>query len=1557
MIQFSLDPGQRQKRQELKKTVKIVYLTIMTIVAIIVAALIAVQSPAVQTYMADKILASLKNSIDGDITIGKIHVAPFKAVMLKDVAVIDRHPFPDTSGAAPVDTFFSARYVTASLSIKNLTSPDGGIYLSSAKVTDGQFNLTIEPGIDSASSSTNLKRIFHLGNSDKNEEKKDKEVFSISNVKLEGMRFRMVNYKQDRTAYGSDSINWFDLDVCDINLSGRALKLKGPVMSGTCDKLSFREKSGFECLLLSGKAKVGNGKTIVDDLRIKDDWSDITLPSFVMSYKDTDSWSYFTSDVRMTGQIKLSIVSMKTLGYFAPALKNFRLAARLEGDVDGYVNDLSVKDIHIRTSDADGYRDWADHEGYGISGTITGSVVGLPDSYGMMTEATLSHIRFTSSGLEHFIKGWVPGASLNISNLCKGSRLEFSGRMRGPLNRLHVHGILTDGAGKVNANAHIFNVIDKYRPLEIGGTVQTESLDISRIVAGVPIGPCDMRAGLSATLAEDGPDVRIDSLHVDRLNALGYDYTGLSAAGTYSQEAFNGRIVCSDPNLNFLFQGIFTLSSKTNNALYKFYANLGYADLNALNIDKRGTSKVSFTTQANFTRVSGEDIIGNIDVNDILLEDDHGIHNIGDIEISSHARNDMNRVKFTSSFADISYVGSKFFASFMRDLQTVTTKKELPSLYRDPGSTWDGNRYDLSFRFHDTKDLLSFIAPGAYIADSTALTLSIDDDGAMEAELKSGRLAYKDKYLKGIDLRIDNSGKQLTGILNAGEVSASPILAKSCNLQVLADNDSIGLGFRYDNESELANRGEIILNGNIYRDDKDSLAVRANFLPSYIYFKSNLWKIASNDINIHKETAKVDSLALIGNGQTILLDGGWSASKTDTLRLNMDKFDISLVNAFTSFDMDIKGRVTGRAMLISPAREKTGLLMGIVCDSTGFGGREVGTLRVGGVWDEEKQGFSYACRNLLEGNQTFGANGNFYPKTKQIEGKLSLSGFDLGYAEPFLKSVFSSMDGRLSGDISFNGPLEKLEIDGNDLNLADGKLGVDFTKVTYNVSGPLSVSSSGLRFHNMDISDRFNAKGTVNGLIGWDHFRDMTFDTGIRFSKMEVLNLRESDNPSFYGNVSATGEVAITGPLNAIILSADAKTDKQGDFHIPLNTSSSAGTSNLLTFKEPYKEIIIDPYEEMMRRLKEKEKKSNDFGVRLKVNATPQVSANIEIDKAAGNVLTGYGNGLIDLDIRPSTGVFSINGNYSITSGVYHFVALGIAKRDFTIQDGSSVRFTGDVMDSDLNINALYKTKASVGTLIADTTSTSTRRTVECGIAITDKIKNPRLDFSINIPDLDPTTQGRVESALNTQDKVQKQLLALLLTNSFLPDEQSGVTNTSSSMLYTNVSEIMAGQLNNILQKLNIPLDFGLDYQQDVSGSNIFDVALSTALFNNRVIVNGTIGNRQYKSSTSSSDVVGDLDIDVKLDKPGAVRLNLFSHSADQYTNYLDNSQRNGIGLTYQKEFNTFGEMIRNMFRSRKRKQEIEAEKLQEQQNERQIKIRIEADDAAKKRRNGKKQQ
>ncbi|MBR4756723.1 MAG: translocation/assembly module TamB domain-containing protein, partial [Bacteroidales bacterium] len=350
-------------------------------------------------------------------------------------------------------------------------------------------------------------------------------------------------------------------------------------------------------------------------------------------------------------------------------------------------------------------------------------------------------------------------------------------------------------------------------------------------------------------------------------------------------------------------------------------------------------------------------------------------------------------------------------------------------------------------------------------------------------------------------------------------------------------------------------------------------------------------------------------------------------------------------------------------------------------------------------------------------------------------------------------------------------------------------------------------------------------------------------------------------------------------------------------------------------FKEPYREVYVDPYEEMMNSLATGRRKSQDFGLHLRVNANQGTEAFVEIDRAAGNILTGRGQGNIDIEVRPSRDLFTINGDYTLASGNFHFNAMDIAKRDFTLSDGSSIRFNGDVMDSDLDIHGVYTTKASVATLIADTSSVSARRTVNCSVGISGKLREPQLTFAIDVPDIDPTTKSKVESALNTEDKVQRQFISLLISGGFMPEEQSGVVN-NTSRLYSNLADIMAGQLNSILQKLDIPLDFGLNYQSTESGNNIFDVAVSTQLFNNRVIVNGNVGNREYRNSTGG-DVVGDLDIEIKLDKPGQVRLSLFSHSADDYTSYLDNTQRNGVGIAYQREFNTFAEFFREIFRPR----------------------------------------
>ena len=149
-------------------------------------------------------------------------------------------------------------------------------------------------------------------------------------------------------------------------------------------------------------------------------------------------------------------------------------------------------------------------------------------------------------------------------------------------------------------------------------------------------------------------------------------------------------------------------------------------------------------------------------------------------------------------------------------------------------------------------------------------------------------------------------------------------------------------------------------------------------------------------------------------------------------------------------------------------------------------------------------------------------------------------------------------------------------------------------------------------------------------------------------------------------------------------------------------------------------------------------------------------------------------------------------------------------------------------------------------------------------------------------------------------------------------------------MLYSNMASIMSGQLNNILQKLEIPLDLGLNYQPNERGNDLLDVALSTQLFNNRVIVNGTIGSRRGTGTTTTGDVTGDLDVEIKINKDGSLRAKLFSHSADAYTSYLDNSQRNGAGITYQREFRTLGQFIRDIFSTREQRRERQLEETQD---------------------------
>ena len=1499
----------------MKKGLRITLWILAAVLILLLGLVVAVQSPAVQTRLARRAVSLVADKIDGDVSIGHIAVRPFDAVTLEDVVIIDRNPY--AGEFPPRDTLARIGSLSARFSLKGILNKER-VSVSRLKLDDGEFNLVLEPGTDGKAVSDNISRVFRLSK-DPDKPKKDfGDLLEAGKVDVENFTFRMFNHvgaarMRDRGhSLPDDVIDWNDLEIkADLHASG--ILVKDGVISGDADRITLADKTGWNVNDLSGKVKVGHGKVLIDNLHIADGDSDIHLRYFRLLGTLDDEYQDFVDRVRLEGEfVRPTVFSMQTVRHFAPNLDRFTFRSDLTGKLEGTVSDFAVKGITIR-----------EHES-GVQGRVDGAIRGLPDINTTVLDYKVKDFRFGLGGLGTFIREWAPDTKLDLGKMGKGTDFSLDATAKGTLDRLAVKGSLNSNAGTADVDLTLRNIIDRKRNITIGGIVRTKDLDAGRIAGIKQLGPVTLTTGLEATLAPRNLQVRIDSLRVPRLNALGYDYTGIAAAGTYSDQAFDGRIVCDDPNLNALVQGKFDLSPKTRNAAYQFYANIGYADLNALNIDKRGTSKVSFLADANFIRTRDRDLLGEVNLRDVVLENAGGRHAIGDITASAHANDDIHRMRFDSQFAQGTFVGEKSLVSMVSDLKDLLVRKELPALLAKEGKPWDGTPYEVNFKFFDSRELLGYLVPGLYIEKNTALQLKVGEDGSVDGNVTSGRLAVGGRYLKDFRMDFDNRNNALRADMTGTAINFGGVELRDNTLAVMVDDDRFDLTYSFDNRADEASKAEVRITGDLDRDE-NGLAITASVLPSAIYYNGNRWNVDSDDVTLQGGDIRVDRFRLRNGRQSLVVDGGLSPDKTDTLLVRMDQFDISLLNSLVmKGNLDLRGQATGQASLVSPSKPSLALLAGITCDSTYIAGRPMGTLDVTSVWNEPEKRFDFQLQNEQEEVRNFAIDGYLRPKDKAIRAEAVLNRLDLGYAAPILATVFDRFEGALDGKVSVGGTLDKLEIESEGMQIVDGLLKIGFTQVPYRVSGPVSVDTKGLHFQNVSIADGSDGKGAVTGSLLFGNFKDMRLDTHVQFDRMKVLGITDRTGP-IYGDVYGTGRVDITGPFDALALNVDARTVKDGNLHIPLRSGGTKATGNLLVFTEPYVEIEEDPYEQMLAATRTTKKKTqNDLDIRVRVRATPSVTAHIDIGE---NSLQGLGNGLIDLRLRSGQGSpFTINGDYTLTQGEFRFSALDLVTRDFSIRDGSSIRFNGDVMDSDLNVTGVYSTKASLSTLLSSSASADgVRRQVDCIINITDKLRNPQIGFDIEIPELDPGTEGLVNSALNTEDKVMKQFLYLLIANSFLPNEESGIITTGgSNMLYSNMSGIMAGQLNSIFEALNIPLDLGLNYQQNSSGQNLFDVALSTQLFNNRVVVNGNIGNRRLYGTTTD-EVAGDLDIDIKLDKPGTFRLNLFSHSADQYTSFLDNSQRNGIGIAYQREFNSLGQFFRELFTPRREREAQEA--------------------------------
>ncbi len=1481
---------------------------------------VAIQMPAFQTFVGNKVSSVLSEKISGDISVGKISYALFNRLIVKEVLVTG------SSG----DTILHVRKVSINLHARSLIS--GEMKAKKIVVETGEFNICkVTP------EESNLTLLMKTNGTQQGEEiaevtdeesagqsEKWPKTVDINKIEIRDFTFRALDTFNITTYSDPRTIDWKNIILNDINLSARNLRMEED-LTVELDNLSFKEGNGLNINTFSGNIRLGdvreyNGldtitrkEIYIDNMIYDDGYSRLVTEYYSMRFDDFSDFSDYIRKVYMGLDLKEgSFLDFRSLRSYTDELSYFTLNFYLVGETKGTVSNLITHSLKVQSKSRQTLLDFSAH------------LSGLPNTNETMATFDIKRCYTTTSDIADIVES-VTDTPINkkaISSFASGERIHFDGSLNGFFEDFVAFGELgSEDMGNFKVDIICRN--ERKVGYELIGFIKSKSFDLRRLLNNSLLGDFTCDATISAMLGKES-SIDIENISISELGFNKYNYSNILATGRLTDKEFDGRVICSDPNLNFMFHGLFALAGKSRNSLYKFNLALGHADLHALNFDKREISRIKLLADADFTKTQSGDLFGDILVKNFVcsLGDDN--YDVGNIHLRSNSYRNNYTLQLQSSFARADYAGSAPISSFVSDLLKLTAEHHLSHLFetKENAEGLPDIKENYSFRIQtfDMRPVCSFLMPGLYVEDRSTINVRMTSDDMVKININSPLLAYKHNYIRDLDLNIDNRDSMVTTIFRSGMLQSGNVKGYDAIIKALIKDNSVGLHLEFDNGEEAATYANLNARVSFPEPKENGLNILANFYPSNIVINGETWSLNPSSIGYREKDISVAGFGLTNGDQTIRLDGRLSENPEDTLTMRLNSFDASVVNPLLEIPLDIKGFLTGKAEFFGLFSDNKGILLNIDGEQISIAGDKLGDLGVHTQWDETGKCFDFQVNNRKNEFTPLYLAGSYFPNKKSVKGNLSLDKFSLVCINPLVEGLISDVSGNISADIGISGTLDKLALNSTNGDLDDFHFILDYTKVPYTVNGPFNISEKGVVFEKAIVTDRFGHEGTLTGGLLYDYFKDMTLNARLNAEHLHGLNTTVADNELYYGRAFATGTVRISGPFRKLLLDMNITTGRNSTIHIPLSSSSSSHTS-LLTFVDNTTVKSLSAYDSLQVMNTTADRRGGyEFAVRMRVNATPDAEVHLEINKALGDVLKTRGSGQLVINTNNATNLFDIKGNYNIDEGSYKFVMMGLASRDFIINPGGTINFTGDVMKSDLNLEAIYRTKASIGTLIADTTSISTRRTVDCGIGITGKLANPELNFSIDIPDLDPTIKGRVESALSTEDKRLKQLLTLLLSGSFIPDEQSGIVN-NTTVLYSNASEIMANQLNNVFRQLNIPLDLGFNYQPGENGRDIFDVAVSTQLFNNRVNINGNIGNRQYMTS-NQSDLVGDVDVEIKIDRTGRVRLTLFSHSADQYSNYLDQLQRNGIGVSYQEEFDDFRELFRKIFWSKRRREE-----------------------------------
>ncbi|NPA67985.1 MAG: hypothetical protein GXO50_05185, partial [Chlorobi bacterium] len=758
-------------------------------------------------------------------------------------------------------------------------------------------------------------------------------------------------------------------------------------------------------------------------------------------------------------------------------------------------------------------------------------------------------------------------------------------------------------------------------------------------------------------------------------------------------------------------------------------------------------------------------------------------------------------------------------------------------------------------------------------------------------------LSIKDFYA----VAYTRNEKMFAGLGGSSVSPSKHFTAYNLNLEGDISKDTLNFNLIWNNFKDTANySADISGTVTVKKKINDKNEYTCNFKQSELIINDIPWNFDNAKIKTDTSHINISNLKIKHKDEEIYLDGNISRYRGDFLFLKIRNLDMNNFRPLFSEEINIKGKLNGISTIANLYDRPLIFTKDSVSNLT-VNNMNFGNLYIKSYWDDAKNTIHANAYNLKGKRRIMNDSiyGDYNPENKTLNFTADIRSMLLKTFKDYYKDLVEFNNSAfLSGIINLKGNVKNPEITGN-IKIKQTTAYVKYLN-TFN-----TINEMNLIFDRNNIivnktkmlPKNGNGFAYISGNIRHKNFSNFSLNIDINTQNYEILDIIPADSAYYYGRAFATGNINFSGPFNNIFMDANLTTNKNTDIFIPISSDRIyTKETNFLTFKT----------DTIIKTKNKKNKPSpadiNGFEMNMKLDITPDAEIQILPEENTGDIYT-KGSGGLNLTLNKS-GDFNVFGTYVISKGNYIFNIENIIRKNFKIQDGSTIEWFGKPQNARVNINAVYTLYNIALSDLTQDPEERTRTKVDCIIEITGKLLNP--DFKLKV--VLPETLTEYTAKLNSlaENEMNEQFLSLLLLSNFQALPGIRQDNIGGDQV---TGEILSKQLNSLLRKIKY-VDVNVDYRLgNAQYSDEYKIGVKKSFLNDRIEVSGNLGiGGKETQNTDANNYIGEFEVEAKLNPKGTVRAKVYNKANDRIENDGDYTQ--GIGFIWRRDFDNFFDFL-----------------------------------------------